>query len=263
MDRHWTERMFIESAHLFGAELEERVERAKEQAAGLVNIFSEYQVPHGALILDLACGIGRHSVALAELGYRVVGVDISPVYIERANALAEERDVAESCDFRIGDMRRVSEVLEDCEGRFDAAINMYTSMGYYDEETDEGILSQLLGLTAANGVLIIDGSPRDRFIRQWRPTYVGEIGEDLVLIEESKLNLVSSRIENVWKFYRKEGRDLRHLDTIETDHRIYSLHELKGMVEDGGWTYRACYGGFEMEPFTLDSRRMILVAQKL
>jgi SAM-dependent methyltransferase len=262
MDRHWTERMFIDSTHLFGAELEERVEQAKEQAAGLVNIFSEYQVPHGALILDLACGIGRHSVALAELGYRIVGVDISPVYIERAKVLAEERGVAESCDFRIGDMRRVGEALEGFRGRFGAAINMYTSMGYYDEETDEEILRQLLGLTAAKGVLIIDGSPRDRFIRQWRPTYVGEIGEDLVLFEESKFNLESSRIENVWKFYRKEGRDLRHLDTIETDHRIYSLHELKGMAEDGGWAYRACYGGFEMEPFMLDSRRMILVAQK-
>jgi SAM-dependent methyltransferase len=262
MDRHWTERMFIDAAHLFGADLEERVERAREQAAGLIDIFSEFQVPRGSTILDLASGIGRHSVALAEMGYKVVGVDISPAYIERAKEMAEERGVGESCDFRIGDMRWVGEELDDCRGKFGATISMYTSMGYYDEETDESILRQLLSLAATNGVLIIDGAPRDRFIRQMRPIYVDEIGEDLVLIEESKWNLESSRIENVWRYYRKDGKDLRHLDTIETDHRVYSLHELRRMVEDGGWTYRVCYGGFDREPFTMDSRRMILIAQK-
>ena len=37
----------------------------------------------------------------------------------------------------------------------------------------------------------------------------------LVLIEESRLNM-----ENVWRFYRKQDRDLKHLDTVETSHRV-------------------------------------------
>ena len=35
-------------------------------------------------ILDLACGYGRHALALARRGFSVVGVDITPVYIEDA-----------------------------------------------------------------------------------------------------------------------------------------------------------------------------------
>jgi SAM-dependent methyltransferase len=262
MDKHWTERMFIDASHLFGADLEERVERAREQAEGLVDIFSEFQVPRWSSILDLACGIGRHSVALAEMGYKVVGVDISPSYIERAKEMAEERGVVERCDFRVGDMRYIGEVLDDCREKFGAAISMYTSMGYYDEETDESILRKLISLVATKGILIIDGAPRDRLIREMRPISVDEIGEDLVLIEESKWNLESSRVESVWKYYQRKGKDLKHLDTIETDHRVYSLHELRKMMEYSGWTYRICYDGFDREPFTIDSRRMIVIAQK-
>jgi len=255
--------MFIDVAHLFGAELEARVEQAKEEVSGLVTIFSAFHVPTDSLVLDLACGIGRHSVALAERGFKVVGVDISTAYIARAKAMAKERSVSHSCDFRVGDMRQIGKVLNDYEERFSAMLNLYTSMGYYDEETDKQILKQLRKLAAPRGILVIDAAPRDWFIRHFQQTTFRDLGDDLILIEESKLNLENSRIENVWRFYRQDGRDLKHLDTIETDHRIYSLHELKKQVEESGWTYQTCYGGFNLEPFITDSRRMVLIAQKL
>lgn len=42
----------------------------------------------------------------------------------------------------------------------------------------------------------------------------------LVLIEESRLNMENSHMENIWRFYRKQDRDLKHLDTVETSHRV-------------------------------------------
>jgi SAM-dependent methyltransferase len=262
MEKHWTERMFIESAPFFRADLEGRVERAREQVAALVTVFKELSVPQGGLVLDLACGIGRHSVVLAEEGYRVVGVDFSPTYIERAGELAKERGVSGGCDLRVGDMRRIGEVIGDLSGKLDAVISMYTSMGYYDEETDRDVLSQLHGLSAEGCVLVIDGAPRDRMLRNWRAQYVNQLREDLVLIQESRFDLETSRIENVWKYYTPEGSDLKHYKTVETSHRVYSLHELKAIVEGAGWKYHTCYGSFDLEPFTLDSRRIVLVAQK-
>lgn len=263
MEKHWTEKLFIDAAHLWGADLEGRVERAKEEALALIKIFSEFHVLSGALVLDLACGIGRHSVALAENGCRVVGVDISPAFIKRAKEMADERGVSANCNFRVGDMRQISEVLSSYKEKFNVVLNLYTSMGYYDEETDKLVLMQLLELAAPEGVLVIDGAPRDRFIRHWRSTYVGQFGDDLILIQKSKLNLENSRINNIWKFYRKqENGDLKHLDTIETSHRIYSLHEVKRQVKESGWTYQTCYGGFDRGPYTTDSRRMVLIAQK-
>jgi len=263
VERHWTEKLFIDAGRLWVTDLEQRVEKAKEEASALVEIFSEYGVAPGAKVLDVPCGIGRHSVALADLGYEVVGVDLSPEFIERARELAKERGVAGGCDFRVGDMRRIGDLLEGYEGRFDAVIVLYTSIGYYDEDTDREFLAQLHGLAAPGGVLVVEGAPRDRFIRRMWPAWVGKMGEDLLLIEESRLDLESSRVENLWRYYReKEGGDLELLETVETSHRVYSLHEAKKMVEETGWSYEACYGGWDREPYALASRGMLLIAKR-
>jgi 2-polyprenyl-3-methyl-5-hydroxy-6-metoxy-1,4-benzoquinol methylase len=146
MDKHWTERLFIDSAQLYGPMLEERVQQAKDTTPGLVSIFSDFNVLPGALVLDLACGIGRYSVALAEKGYTVVGVDLSVAFINRAKEMAAERGVAERCDFRVGDMRQIGKVLRSQKEKFKVVLILFTSIGYYNEETDRQVLKQLLGL---------------------------------------------------------------------------------------------------------------------
>lgn len=52
--------------------------------------------------LDLACGEGRNALWLAERGWRVAGIDFSPVAVEKARRIAERRGVA--ADFRVGDV---------------------------------------------------------------------------------------------------------------------------------------------------------------
>lgn len=191
--------MFIDAANLYGALLKERVERAKDEVSGLVKIFSEFHVPSDGWVLDLACGIGRHSVALAEKGYKVVGVDISPAFISRAKEMTDERGVGQNCDFRVGDMRRISEVLNGYREKFNVILNLFTSLGYYTEETDKHILTQLLEFTAQKGVLIIDVINRDWLIRHFRPRDTFRIRNDLVLVEEGELNLENSRMKSVWR----------------------------------------------------------------
>ena len=263
MKKHWTERMFVDNPSLFAARLEGLVEQAEAEVDGLLNIFSEHQVPSGGLVLDLACGIGRHSVLLAEKGFEVVGVDISPSFIARAKELASEAGVGELVDFRVGDMRRVGELLDAFEGRFDAVINLFTSMGFWDEGTDRRILAQLLELTAPNGVFIIDIVNRDWLVRVFQARDFSQDEDGVFQLVDRRLDLESSRMYNVWKYYRERDGDLAHLETIELDHRVYSLHELKRLVEDSGWTYKTCYGSFGQEPFAMDSNRMVLVARKL
>ncbi|MCW3978987.1 MAG: hypothetical protein NWF12_04500, partial [Candidatus Bathyarchaeota archaeon] len=165
-------------------------------------------------------------------------------------------------EFRVGDMREVGRLLMDFRGGFDAVINLFTSMGYWDEATDAEILRQLLDLSAPCGVLVVDIVNRDWLVRNFQARDFFRWEDGRVQLADRRLDLESSRMFNVWEWYREVDGDLVHQDTVEVDHRVYSLHELKGLVEESGWRYQACYGGFDLEPLTFDSQRMILVAKK-
>lgn len=58
----------------------------------------------GGRALDVACGTGRYSLWLAELGYEVDAVDISPVALERLAAAAAARGLAERIHIRRADL---------------------------------------------------------------------------------------------------------------------------------------------------------------
>ena len=261
-EKHWTERLFVDSASIYLEQLEGLFEQARQQVEELHALFSMLGVPEGGWILDLACGVGRHSIPIGEKGYRVVGVDISPTFIARAREIAEERSVSDRVEFKLGDMREVGKLLRGSEGRFAAVLNMFTSLGYYDEETDKSVLTQLLGLVAPGGTLVIETVNRDGLIRRFQARDFIPLPDDKLQLAERRLDLETSRMYNVWRWYQQADEGLRHLETVELDHRVYSLHELKGLVEESGWEYEGCYGGFDREPLTMDTFRMVMVGRK-
>jgi SAM-dependent methyltransferase len=81
-------------------------------------------------ILDLACGFGRHSLAFSERGYDVVGVDITPAFIEDARKTAKERGL--SAEFILADIRDV-----DFYEEFDVALNLADgAVGYLEDDME-------------------------------------------------------------------------------------------------------------------------------
>ena len=60
---------------------EEKKKAAIEEAEQAVKLLD---LEPGAEILDLCCGLGRHSVELARRGFRVTGVDRTVGYLEKA-----------------------------------------------------------------------------------------------------------------------------------------------------------------------------------
>lgn len=261
MNKHWTERMFVERPSLFRVALERVVGRADIDVDGLEKIFSEFGIPEDGLVLDLCCGIGRHSVVLAERGFKAIGVDLSAEFIARARELACERKVGENTEFRVGDMRQIARVLKDRRKKFDAVVSLVTSIGYYDEDTDLNVFTQLRDLTVSNGILVIDVTNRDWIIRHFQGKDITSVDDDLVKVEERNLNLENSRMETLWKYYERKERNLKFLDAFEVNHRIYSLHELKKLVEQSGWAYQTCYGSLDLDALTMDSNRLVLVAK--
>jgi SAM-dependent methyltransferase len=73
-------------------------------------------LPAGSRVLDAGCGTGEHTVRLAELGYRCVGVDVSPRVLLRAAERARARGQASRIRFHNEGL----EALPFPDGAFDA-----------------------------------------------------------------------------------------------------------------------------------------------
>lgn len=76
----WAGKIFVEKASIYQPVLERGLKTAPAEARALSRIFRTYGIATEKKpfrILDVSCGIGRHSVNLAKLGYEVVGYDPS------------------------------------------------------------------------------------------------------------------------------------------------------------------------------------------
>jgi SAM-dependent methyltransferase len=255
--KHWTEETFIENPLLFIPELLGRLGKAEEEAEHLRNIFDEHGVPGDGLVIDVACGVGRHSIALARHGFRVVGVDISPAYIAKAEELAAMEGLSGSCRFVHGDMRRLKGFLGG--HRFDAAICMFTSLGYYDPNTDRDVLTQVKELSTRRGLLVVEMMNKgyaEKSLTRKRHSLEGE----MLRLEESFFDKETSRLRAVWRLYRPRGPDLEYVGSIRFDNRLYTRRELMGLAESAGWGNSRVYGGLDRREFREDSKKVVLVA---
>jgi SAM-dependent methyltransferase len=110
-------------------------------------------LPRFARLVDLCCGSGRHALPLAERGYRVVGIDAN------AKALAAAREAAGGrVKYIQADMRELQEMPAT-----DAVICLWQSFGYYDADTNAGIIQQVVGKLDPGGRFLLDIYNRDHF----------------------------------------------------------------------------------------------------
>ena len=105
---------------------QERFEAADEQVEKILRLV-EFA---GRDVLDLCCGPGRHSVALARRGLAVTGVDRSPFLLAKAKERALAAEV--TVNWVAEDMRRFVRPKA-----FDLALSLFTSFGYFPDPEDD------------------------------------------------------------------------------------------------------------------------------
>src|SRR5919202_169652 len=154
----------------------------------------------GQRLLDVACGHGRHSLALARRGLRVTGVDLS----EPALALARQSAAAAGLEVEWlrADMRELP-FAED----FDAAINLWSAFGYFERE-DEDLreLAAIAGALRRGGALLLDTISFPGLLRRYQPRRFDRYGDGGLLLEEVEIDLEAGRSHAHWTFVTADGR---------------------------------------------------------
>ena len=109
------------------------------------NIIEYLDLKKGSKILDLACGIGRHSIYLDEIGFKVVGTDKSPNNIKRAKASQNQ-----SLSFL------QMEMIDNTNHKYDGIFNLFTSFGYVNHDYNLKTIKNIERQLKDNGTIIID-----------------------------------------------------------------------------------------------------------
>ena len=206
----------------------------------------------GAQVLDVGCGYGRHAMELAARGFHVVGLDLSTPLLVRGGEEAHRRGL--TINFIRGDMREL-----DFENQFDAAYSLFSTFGYFDDETNKKTLQNIARALKPNGKVLIEILNRDYVIADL-PTRVWWEGDGCVVLEEVELNYFSSRIQVNRSVVFDDGRQLEQ----EISVRAYSLHEVGKLMHAAGFRVLEVSGGYQMKGrfFGNQSRHIIVLAER-
>ena len=168
------------------------------------------------LILDVACGIGTQSLALAALGYSVEGSDISAAEVARAQRESSSRGLG--CTFRVDDMRTLKTASV---GQYGAAIAMDNALPHLD--SDDDILATLAAMRSSlrpGGKVLVSLRDYARHLRE-RDTCMPPV------------------------FYRDNGRRrIVHQIWDWIDERRYAVHIYLTQETEDGWLVRHFEGKY-------------------
>lgn len=243
-EKHWYEDWFDSSFYhkLY-------FDRDEAEAGGFIRKLAEVLSirPHSK-ILDAACGKGRHAKTLADLGFDVIGIDLSPASIGLAKQYEQE-----NLRFFVHDLR-----LPAWGNYFDYIFNFFTSFGYFRtrREHDDAMRTFSRGLRPG-GTFVID--------------YLNvHYSEDHLIPFEKKIiegtGYEIHRWHNNTHFFKKiHITDPFLREPIEFTEQVckFSFGDLTDMMSFQGLQVRSIYGDYNLGPYDVrKTPRMIIVAEK-
>lgn len=204
-------------------------------------------------ILDLACGSGRQTLELARRGHRVLGLDPSEAALSEARAAARQERL--NVHFLKSDIRNIPYRAE-----FDAVVNLFTSFGYFPGERDDArALESVRKALKPQGLLLLDLLNKEWLMRHFEPNlWEGVEGKGAVVLDRISYDFETGRVENHRTIVAPDGGRTPSFVSM----RVYTLTEVKALLDRAGLVYRQSWGGFDGSAYGMDAPRMIVLAQK-
>ncbi|MES2588046.1 MAG: class I SAM-dependent methyltransferase [Bacteroidota bacterium] len=210
------------------------------------NLVDFLQLQKNQKVLDLACGKGRHAFYLSQFGLEVLGLDLAENSILEAQKLTTE-----NLSFDVHDMREIYP-----NTKFDVVFNLFTSFGYFDDETDNlKVLSSINSMLNEDGKLVIDFMNATKIIT------------NLVAKEEKSCEKTTFHIErnydgkHIFKniSFKDENQEYNFTERVQA----LKLADFKMLLEKSGFELLHTFGDFSLASFDeTNSPRLILIARK-
>ena len=218
-------------------------DRDEEEAQLLMdNIVHYLNLPEEAKILDLACGKGRHSIYLNQLGFDVTGADLS------TNSIAEaKKSENKTLHFREHDMR------EPFEDQFDAIFNLFTSFGYFENEQDNlATLKAIKESLTEYGFAVIDFMNVHQVIANLVPEEVKTVdGITFHIKRYVKDHYIYKEID-----FEDQGEKFHFTEKV----RALTLADFETLMEQAEIFLLDIFGDYKLRKFhKMESERLIMI----
>jgi SAM-dependent methyltransferase len=195
-------------------------------------------------VLDLACGAGRHSKPLCERWW-TVGLDLSSALLRVA------RREAPDAPYVRADMRE----LPFAEESFDLVVNLFTSFGYFEEDSAHArVLAGVGTVLRPGGALVIDFLNASQ-VRRNLVAYDERV-ENGITIEQHRIISPDDRFVEKTIRLRERGRE--YVERV----RLLSAGDLERMLGVAGFEVVHCFGDYAGARWSENSPRTILFASR-
>ena len=243
--KEWFEEWFDETyLEVYQHRNEEEAKKALEFVIKALELASQDK------ILDLCCGAGRHSLALANAGFEnVLGVDLSSILIAKAKEEAEKNNL--KINFEICDMRHLP-----YKNEFDVVLSFFTSFGYFENDSEnETVISSISQVLKPGGKVFMDHINSEFQTKNLVPYSEREL-EGMKIIEKRKIE--DSRVKKDITIIKDDGNEKTYSESV----RLYSPEELENMFGKYDIRIYEKFGNYDGTPFTPNSLRMILIGKR-
>ena len=214
----------------------------KEAQLFMDNIIQYLNLPEDAKILDLACGRGRHSIYLNQLGFEVTGADLSENSIAEAQKFANDK-----LHFVVHDMR------EKCNQKYDAILNLFTSFGYFENEEDNfKTLKAIHESLSEYGFAVMDFMNVHHVIKNLVPSEVKTVdGIDFHIKRKVENGFILKEID-----FEDQGQQYHFTEKV----RALTLEDFQQMMDEAGIYLLDTFGDYKLKKFyKKESERLIML----
>ena len=209
------------------------------------------------LLLDLACGTGSVSVRLAEKGYEVIGVDLSPEMLSEAQNKAYS--AGQNILFLCQDMTAL-----DLYGTVDAAVCTLDGLCHLpDEESLSAALRKVSLFMNPGGVFLFDvNSVYKHRAVLGNNTFVYDT-DDVYCVWQNTLLSDGVTVQMDLDFFEpvSDAGDYVRQSERFTE-RAYPRETLEAMLKKAGFTVLDVFDGYSEKPAHDTSERLLFAVRK-